>query len=280
MSFATTPAKTVSEAWLLGLEHAVSAKRGKTVHLMMTVLDPGREIPSIRAVLDQALERAGAQSVQTVAETIFPRSLYPDPGFDWEDELPSEKEELLDDAANAMYDMYVSMLPMLRTESGSASGTYFARMVTWPGKEAGGTNQLEARIARLRGEHRNRRRTQNTLDVDIAADSLVGLEGVQMYHVEDQRIRGFPCLVHLDFTLHDGLLHCTAVYRHHYLLQKAYGNLLGLSWLMEFLCQQTGFKVGELVVHATFADAEKRGWAREVVDACRGSLDEGLGRRL
>ena len=51
---------------------------------------------------------------------------------------------------------------------------------------------------------------------------------------------------------------CTAlaVYRHQYLITKAYGNLVGLSRLMHFLCEQTGAECGELVVHATLADAE------------------------
>src|SRR5262249_18505243 len=73
-----------------------------------------------------------------------------------------------------------------------------------------------------------------------------------------RRTRGFPCLTHVDLTLHRGRLHATAVYRHQYLIDKAYGNLLGLSWLLQFLCQQTGYQLGELVVHATLADAQGR----------------------
>lgn len=59
----------------------------------------------------------------------------------------------------------------------------------------------------------------------------------------------------IDLTLLDGTLHCTAVYRHRYLIAKAYGNLVGVSDLMHFLCEQTGAECGELVVHATLADA-------------------------
>jgi N-acetylglutamate synthase-like GNAT family acetyltransferase len=64
-------------------------------------------------------------------------------------------------------------------------------------------------------------------------------------------------------------LHCTAVYRHQYLIEKAYGNLVGLAALMHFLCQQGGCELGELVVHATLADAElgRRRVAQLVADA-------------
>ena len=256
MSHAVSSVTSVSEAWLLGLEHALTADRGRTVHLMMTVTEPGREISCVRSVLDAALAASDAQSVETVSETIFPRSLYPHPGLKWAPDLPSEKEHALDDAALAMYRAYASILPVVLTARSNSRGTYFARMVTWPGKEAGGFNQLDARIQRLRGENRQGRQTHNTLDVDVAADALHCVEGVQTYAVTDTRTRGFPCLTHISFSLHKGFLHGTAVYRHHYLIEKAYGNLLGLSWLMDFLCQQTGLDLGELVVHATFADAQ------------------------
>jgi hypothetical protein len=137
-------------------------------------------------------------------------------------------------------------------------------MITWPGKEAGGTNQLALRISRIRNEFANGRRTNNTLDIDVGADALIAepVAGVQVYAPSDQRTRGFPCLVHVDLTLVDGTLHCLAVYRHQYLITKAYGNLVGLSRLMHFLCEQTGADCGELVVHATLADAEPNHPAR------------------
>jgi thymidylate synthase len=98
----------------------------------------------------------------------------------------------------------------------------------------------------------------------------------------DKRRRGFPCLTHIDFTLHDGRLHCMAVYRHQYLIEKAYGNMLGLSRLLGFVCQQTGYEAGELVVHATMADAQRgfRGGpqlaiaARSALEASHASVDE------
>jgi thymidylate synthase len=150
-------------------------------------------------------------------------------------------------------------------------------MVTWPGKEAGGVNQLASRIARLRAEKTAGRRTHNTLDIDAAADALADEEdirGVQVYAATDRRTRGFPCLTHIDLTLHRGRLHMTAVYRHQYLIDKAYGNLLGLSWLLAFLCQQTGHELGELVVHATLGDTQSRPRAVALAQAARAAFQE------
>ena len=250
--------KTLSEAWLKALTHSASQRGGRCVHLVMTVENPGSEDEAVRDALDRALDATGTPSVETVAGTIFPRALYRSPGFSWSPDLDEPAVSALDTAARDLYERYEQMLPLLLKFPGNSRGTYFARMISWPGKEPGGTNQLDMKISRIRGEFANRRRTNNTLDIDVGADALASepLAGVQVYAPSDRRIRGFPCLVHIDFTLVDGTLHCLAVYRHQYLITKAYGNLVGLSRLMHFLCQQTGADCGELVVHVTLADAQ------------------------
>ena len=259
MSYAIRPVASLSEAWLLALEQAASQPSGRMVHLVMTIAEPGSEIPDIREHVDAVLRSAGKPSIDTVAQTIFPWHLYDDPGLSWRSDLTVDLEHKIDRAADDLYHRYLDMLPVLLTDPANRRGTYFSRMINWPGMQDDGTNQLELRISDLRREHHNRRFTNNTLDIDVSADCITcepSASGVQVYAVSDRRARGFPCLVHVSLTLFNGELHCTAVYRHHYLITKAYGNLLGLSNLMKFLCQQTGFELGELVVNATFADAE------------------------
>lgn len=269
---------SLSEAWVLGLERVVDEPGGRLVHLVLTVKDPGAENPAVRRVLDEALDEAGSQSVDTVAETIFPSSLYPDPEFAWLPGISQDKEAELDAAADSLYASYTEMLPLLLTASGNRLGTYFARMVTWPGKAAGGVNQLALRIAALRSEHSAGRRRNNTIDIDVAADAVCGadeLHGLQVYAATDNRRRGFPCLTHVDLTLHDGQLSLLAVYRHQYLIDKAYGNMVGLSRLLAFLCQQTGYAPGELVVHATMADAQRRAAGAQLAADARSALTDG-----
>lgn len=272
----------MSEAWAQAIDRVAAEPGGRLVHLVMTVTEPGTEVAAVRSVIDDALDGAGAQSVDTVAETIFPSSLYPDPSIDWCPGISSDLQTELDEAARALYDSYGQMLPLLTTASGNSRGTYFGRMISWPGKAAGGPNQLAARVLSLRREANAGRRTNNTLDMDIAADSTESVDGLQIYAATDKRTRGFPCLTHIDFTLYKGRLHCTAVYRHQYLVEKAYGNMLGLSALMHFLCQQSGHELGELVVHATMADAQRGDFpavaqlaarARSAVSASRAAED-------
>jgi hypothetical protein len=277
MSLLLPATSTVSEAWLIALESTISADAGRAVHVVSTVTAPGTEILSIRRVLDEALDSSNAQSVNTVAETIFPASLYPEPAIAWAPDLPSIGKGMLNDAANSLYDAYVCMLPLLRTINPNRSGTYFSRMITWPGKEEGGVNQLALRVEQLRTQHTMGRRTNNTLDIDFASDALADEEdprGIQVYAPTDMRTRGFPCLTHIDLTLYRGCLHMTAVYRHQYLIDKAYGNMLGLSWLLRFLCQQAGFDQGELVVHATLADTQARSRARILAVEARAAFEE------
>lgn len=259
MSQLLAASKTLSEAWLQALTHAAGQRGGRCVHLVMTIENPGPENEAVRDALGRELDAAGNHSVETVAGTIFPNSLYQSPGFSWSPDLDKQSVRELDAAAHDLYERYVGMLPVLRRVRANNRGTYFSRMVTWPGKEPGGINQLALRIFRIRSEFANRHRTNNTLDIDLGADALVSepLAGVQTYVPSEQRTRSFPCLVHIDLTLFEGTLHCTAVYRHHHLITKAYGNLLGLSRLMHFLCEQTGAVCGELVVHATLADAQQ-----------------------
>jgi len=276
MSTYIEPAAAVSEAWLRTLEVVVRGG-GRLVNVLTTITEPGSEDALVRAVIDQTLEAQGrpAQSVETVAGTIFPADLYRDVGYAWRPNLTPEEASALDDAAIQMFDTYDLMLPLLLSANGNRGGTYFSRMVTWPGKEPGGVNQLADRIRYLRG-HRSRGVTaNNAADIAIGGEADMPDQGLQVYAATDRRQRAFPCLVHVDLTLLAGRLSMLAVYRHQFLLTKAYGNLIGLSDLLKFLAQQSGFEVGELAVQATLADDERgsyggRAGVDAIIDAARG----------
>ena len=268
MSTYVAPQPTLSAAWAETLE-AVAAAGGRLVNVLTTVTSPGEEDLGIRALVDGLLipgARQGTtiQSVETVANTIFPTRLYRDVGFPWATTLDSVSCQELDQAATDLYDAYSAMLPILVTADGNHNGTYFGRMVSWPGKAAGGRNQLADRVRYLRIAHELGQGANNLADIAVGGEgdpeaiNDVDDLGLQTYSALDRRQRGFPCLVHVDLTLLDGKLSLLAVYRHQYLVTKAYGNLVGLCRLLRFLCQQTGYEVGELAVQATLADDERR----------------------
>lgn len=270
MSLYVAPQTNISRAWLETLE-VVAGMGGRAVNVLTTVTDPGAaETPEIRAVLDRHLISGSLQSVQTVANTIFPQARYKYSGADFSPTLPEDELEELDQAAQRLYEGYGRALPTLLKFNGNRRGTYFSRMISWPGKTVGGRNQLADRVQALRGQHRNS--AYNASDMVIGGEAihettdLENLRGVQVYSETDGRTRGFPCMVHIDLTLFEGKLSLIATYRHQYLVTKAYGNLLGLARLHRFLSQQTGFPVGELAVMATLADAEYTGdWSKKKV---------------
>lgn len=285
MSSYVEPADSLSEAWLRTLEQ-VHAAGGYAVNVMSTVTSPlAAEDPVIRKAIDDVLvdgHRVGTrvQEVETVAGTIFPADLYLDPGFAYRPDLDGAVKVLLDAAATDLYEAYLDMLPVLRTDPANARGTYFGRMLSWPGKTGGGRNQLADRVTTLRRALDLNQQKRNLEDIVVGGEGEGLLDGdpagVQVYAASDRRSRGFPCLVHIDLTVFDGRLSMAAVYRHQYLLTKAYGNLLGLSRLLNFLAQQSGYAVGELVVHATMADCEQGTYTKtgvaDLIMAARGGV--------
>lgn len=267
MSFYIEPAQSLSEAWLRTLEHVNQRPKGHDINVITTVLTPqSPEDPVIREALGERLAAKGTWGITTVANTLFPSALYVDPGMEWRPRMPAEEQARIDAAANGLYNGFLSILPTLKTLRANNSGTYFSRMVTWPGKEAGGVNQLAARIHYLRLARTDGRMTHNASDIAIGGEAHlmdpadVGMIGVQQYAATDDRPLGFPCLVHIDLTVHQGTLHLSAVYRHWYVITRGYGNLVGLARLQKFLAQQTGLAAGEIVINATFANAEHRGY--------------------
>jgi hypothetical protein len=111
-----------------------------------------------------------------------------------------------------------------------------------------------------------------------------GEADLALYHPESDcdRLLGQPCLTHLSFKLHpDERLSLTALYRSHFYVQKALGNLLGLSQLMCFIAEQVHLTVGPLVCHSTLAQLEyggNSGWkladARALLKDCRRTLSK------
>jgi hypothetical protein len=273
MSSYIPPAENLSEAWLRTVEH-VTGVGGHAINVISTVQDPlVSEIPTIRSAVDALLaggDRKGVriQSVDTVAGTIFPRDLYADTGLTYRTEMDRDELAKLDASASDLYTAYAEILPLLRTDGANKRGTYFGRMTGWPGKTGAGINQLADRISRLRRRLDNNQQRHNLEDIAVAGEAeLLDVAGLQVYAPGDRRNRGFPCLVHIDLTLHQGQLSMAATYRHQFLMTKAYGNLVGLCRLLGFLAQQSGYGVGELVVNATFADAEHDTYSRPGIDA-------------
>lgn len=257
------PQASCAQAHAAALAAAASAPGGKLLHLVATVTDPAAtDDGAYTAVLDGT---SRGHAVRTVANTVFPAALYADPGRDWHPDLAAADAAALNQAAHDLFESYNLMLPSLvKADPGSSRGTYFGCLVSWPGKEPGGRNQLAERIAQLRKQRRTVA-TFNATDLILEGagerpdrdPDPEPIAGLQVCRSAENRTMSFPCLVHIDVSVLDGRLSMLAVYRHWHLVRKAYGNLVGLCELQRFLAQQSGFGVGELVVHAGVANTEQ-----------------------
>lgn len=173
----------------------------------------------IRKYLDDLLESKNRYNSNTVANTIFPRSLW----------SKDQRRELL-------YERFRNIFPKILKYDpiGKKYGRYFDRMIDY-GSGNKKVNQLEYLIS-TRMEKGNRRRS--ALQVGII-DPLKD-------HT-NQPVRGFPCLQQIAFApLDGGGLSVTGFYPSQYLFDRAYGNYLGLCWLGHFVAHEFGLELKEM----------------------------------
>lgn len=255
----------LSLGWLSALEYLLD-HGGIATHLHVVIDDIHEENVGIRSLLDRFCESKNVYPVSTVANTIFPVALY----------HPHNANLSGSKAREHLYEMYRQGNKVRQRFRGNKSGTYFNRMIDWPSSPTT-VNQLEKIIDRLQsnrtrpnplssiyelsmGESEECFVQDNTADIRIRVPST------------DTGIMGFPCLSHISLVLNKDQLSMTALYRNQHFIRKAYGNYLGLSRLLRFICQEAGCEAGELVCIASHADAEfnlgKRGIVRLVED-CR-----------
>jgi hypothetical protein len=159
------------------------------------------EDAGVRKSLDALLESSGLQSCHTVANTIFPESLW----------NPKRPRQLL-------FDRYKMSLPRLRKASKkNRRGLYFQRLIE--GGPPGHENQLDYVIRSYVGRKSIRRSALQTAVFDAKLD-LTGAAQL-----------GFPCLQHVTFAPTKQGLQVNAFYATQYALERAYGNYLGLCGL-------------------------------------------------
>ncbi len=171
--------------------------------------------------LDACLLARKEKTVSKVAETIFPKSI-------WEISKDNRKE---------FFDNYVSSLPSIKAavKKNSRPCEYFERLVAF-GSGPNNGNQLEYIISEYKSRPKVRRSMLQASIFDPKRD-----------HVRNAQL-GFPCLQHVSFTpiKKDGILILNAFYATQQLLEKAYGNYLGLCRLGNFMAHEMGLKFERL----------------------------------
>lgn len=219
----------LSRAWARAFIELYSPGVEQLSPLTVTVagLDgrPPEEDANIRALIDDALQQHGHASCHTVANTIFPLSMW----------IPGQGREQL-------FSRYRAICPALRrAEKQNQYGLYFERMV------AHGTppvNQIERVLTAY--ESGVRRKTAFQVGVFMPSADLTR-----------QRRRGFPCLQQVAFTpLGNGTLGITGFFASQYLFQRAYGNYLGLCRLGQFMAHEMQLEFTQMTCMVSFCPQE------------------------
>lgn len=264
-------ADNISTGWLAALAHLVRFE-GNDIHLLVGIRKPGEEDPHVRKVFDEFLDAQHLQPISTVASTIFPQALY--------------QPKAGDTARSRLYQSYEAIYPLLKRHPANRRGTYFHRLIHWSGRKDP-FNQLEQTIQRLKGQIPRRNPLSSTYEMSLGVMEDDGGDGLETEEAEkaslqiaypgvDNSQMGFPCLSHISLTYFEKRLHMAAVYRNQFFISKAYGNYVGLSHLLHFICQEIGCEPGELTCLAAHADAELRLGKKNLmnlVQACRRAID-------
>jgi len=181
------------------------------------------------AVIEDFLQKHD-KSVQTVANTIFPESLY-----------------LRHGSPKFFSEFETKVLARVR-KNDRWSGYYFERMMCLPVAGKDPRNQLLDIIRRLK-------------DPNVKALNKFELSVFDPLRDVDDSPYGGQCLSHASFKIIKGTrtLTLSVLYRNHYYIEKLLGNLIGLGRLMAFVAKEAGMDVGSLTVLSTHADIDQPG---------------------
>ncbi len=227
------PNSSIAKCWLDACQHLRDAPGNTDTTVVLHVEHPDsmddQDVEVARAV-DTFLTTHNKYSNHTVAETIFPGYEYVRRGV-----------KGVYEHYPATYDA-IKALPEIHRW-----GTYAHRLLRRVGRDGEKYNPLEDCISKMKQKK----------PVRASYELGFGFELATYDDDQDRKRRmGGPCLSHLSFKLIKQKVHLTAIYRSHYYIQRAYGNLLGLARLQSFVADQVGGSVGPLVCHSTMAQLD------------------------
>ncbi|MGW0846919.1 hypothetical protein ACWD26_43760 [Streptomyces sp. NPDC002787] len=233
--------RDVTRAWIAAC-NALDRKDNPSRTGLQTVVritDPTTDDTGFRTELDRLRTAKRHEPIDTVAGTLFPAG------------LAARAADHAD-----LVSRYRAMYPRLKKFPGNAHGTYFGRLVAYPGVKKTDIDQVGNIISRLRKQASGKGPMTAAYEADLAHPDDGDVPAELLVHAADRDnlYRGFPCLSHVSFQLdRDGRVHAAALYRSHYMFERAYGNYLGLGRLLAYIADQADLAVGTLTVVAGHA---------------------------
>jgi len=215
---------TIGEAWAKALTLCHEAQHGTlgTSCVSFQSAPPDISACPTAVALDAFLKQRNKSSITTVANTIFPNSLWKQSQGD----------------RTFLYDRYLKMWPHIKHANGNAHGVYFQRLIAYGLDTTGeAINQLEF-VLETWNKQNHRFSALQAAITDPRKD------------LSHARQRGFPCLQQIAFHPKgpkgkEGL-EIIAFYATQLLIEKGYGNYLGLYRLGQFMASQMGLTLSSV----------------------------------
>lgn len=250
---------TSTQGWLAAAS-AVRACGGEAHNVIIDIADPLAETEADCAIIrevDSFLRHHGAQSLSSVANTIFPQATFERHGYE------------------KFYNVYRDrVLPRMKKITRDW-GRYFDRMTEWKKVQGGKVttiNPLDDLVGFMRGQIASDRTYRNVYEMTVFDPTR-----------DAGKVSNRQCLSFLSFKLdHDNRLMLTVMYRNHAYIARGLGNFIGLGRLQKFVADQSGACVGSLTCVSTHAWIDYgrngnfgcvKGWtnaeAQAMLDACR-----------
>jgi hypothetical protein len=180
---------------------------------------------TVITLVDRFLRERDAYPIVTVANTIFPQSLYDKHG------------------SPAFYS--VDHRDYDRLSETKRWGRYFERMTRHRTAEGGTYNPLQELIEKMRRQLKGVRYT--------SAYELAVYDPLR----DGRSLYGGQCLSFLSFKVNPSTgLMLTAMYRNHTYITRCLGNLIGLGRLQAFVAKEVGLPVGSLTCVSTHAELD------------------------
>lgn len=215
---------SASSAWTAMVQDLLLVRRGELNHVTICINNFSEETDCFaqgtRNRLDNFLRQRGKPQSHTVANTIFPLSL-------WDPSQPSQN----------LYARYSSVWPKIKKYRENKNGVYFRRMTAYGNGSQSTINQLDRIINNYNSG--NHRRSAGQIEIYDPSKDLV-----------NSRQRGFPCLRSVTVLPKDGKLELVGQYILQYAIAKSYGNLIGLCRLGRFMAHYMNIELQSVRCHA------------------------------
>lgn len=213
---------SVAQAWykmvdLIQRSKGVTQLRPVVITLYDIDADEEEKKHPVKQALNNLLIGRKFNDINMVANTIFPLTVYKLAKYDRE----------------KFFDNYLKQLPRIKAvDSRNRDGVYFERLIQFDEEKK--FNQLKFII----DEFTNRKGVRNSMLQAAIFDP-------NRDHKRKAQL-GFPCMQHVSFTYDNGKLSVNGFYATQQLFDKAYGNLLGLVRLGNFMAREMKLELDQV----------------------------------